>query len=300
MRRGKNRLHVTIEGRRLSCVRHPWLGRDSYRTKLLRFGRKLAERGEFDRSCESRAFQALQASAYAAHVAVEGGAGPDAPEVRALIELYDALCDVLFRGNLGLVVEMKRRFVNDCLDDSDVISDGQLALLRAVRSFDPWKGYRFSTYACRSILRAFGELRERHVRRTRLFAKAAERHRETQGAERCSSYVDYDATLEDLKSVLVENKAGLSDTEMLIINQRVFRPGLRSATLAVVGKMVNLSKERVRQIQDSAIKKLCAAVNTEWAIARDALATLDAASDLIDCSDHRASAVACRLRDLAA
>jgi len=300
MRRGKNQLQVTIEGRRLSCVRHPWLGRDSYRTKLLRFGRKLAERGDFDRSCESRAFQALQASAYAAHVAVDGGAGPDAPEVRALIDLYDALCDVLFRGNLGLVVEMKRRTFSDRLDDSDVVSDGQLALLRAVRSFDPWKGYRFSTYACRSILRAFGDLRERHDRRTRLLAKTAERHREAQDAEPRSSSLHYDVMLEDLKRVLVENKAELSDTEMLIINQRIFRPGVRSATLAVVGKMVNLSKERVRQIQNSAIKKLCAAVKTEWAIARECLDRLDAASGLSDGSDHQSSTVACRLRDLAA
>ena len=41
------------------------------------------------------------------------------------------------------------------VDFADLISEGNMALLRAVDKFDAARGFKFSTYACRAILKAF-------------------------------------------------------------------------------------------------------------------------------------------------
>ena len=66
-----------------------------------------------------------------------------------------------------------------------------------------------------------------------------------------------DAALECLSRILNENRAELTSTERLVITQRLLNgEGDRPPTLGTVGKMVNLSKERVRQIQNAALAKL--------------------------------------------
>ncbi|MEZ6241833.1 MAG: sigma factor [Phycisphaerales bacterium] len=41
------------------------------------------------------------------------------------------------------------------VDFADLVSEGNMALLRAVDKFDAGRGFKFSTYACRAILKAF-------------------------------------------------------------------------------------------------------------------------------------------------
>ena len=41
------------------------------------------------------------------------------------------------------------------VDFGDQISEGNMALLRAVDKFDASRGFKFSTYACRAILKSF-------------------------------------------------------------------------------------------------------------------------------------------------
>lgn len=252
-----NRRDVDVGDRKLSYIAHPWLRRESYRKRLLSIARDLSDADALKRAGESRAFRALHAAAYTAHERLERGAGRGDSTVVELVELYDQVCDSLFRANLGLVFDMKRRVVKADLDEADVNSDGYLALLRAVRSFDPWMGYRFSTYACRSIIRAFHALEQRKRQDTRRMNEKIDRIRAAgitadtpvPGAE--------DPALESLRRILDENRADLTSTEQLIITRRILSgEGTRPTTLGAVGKMLNLSKERVRQIQKVALAKL--------------------------------------------
>ena len=55
--------------------------------------------------------------------------------------------DTLVRSNLRLVVNIAKKFVSRGMSLGDLIEEGNLGLIRAVDSFDPVHGVRFSTYA---------------------------------------------------------------------------------------------------------------------------------------------------------
>lgn len=53
----------------------------------------------------------------------------------------------MIKSNLRLVVKISRRYINRGLPLLDLIEEGNLGLIHAVKKFDPERGFRFSTYA---------------------------------------------------------------------------------------------------------------------------------------------------------
>ena len=64
-----------------------------------------------------------------------------------LLEQADKVKNQLVRANLRLVVSIAKRHVTAQSDLFEVISDGNISLMRAVARFDYSRGFKFSTYA---------------------------------------------------------------------------------------------------------------------------------------------------------
>jgi RNA polymerase sigma-32 factor len=54
---------------------------------------------------------------------------------------------LLIQSHLRLVVKIARKFKNYGLSQADLISEGNMGLIQALKKFEPRKGFRFSTYS---------------------------------------------------------------------------------------------------------------------------------------------------------
>jgi RNA polymerase primary sigma factor len=171
--------------------------------------------------------------------------------------------DLIARANLALVLAMARRTRDKSVDPGDLISEGNLALLRAIDAFDVARGFKFSTYACRAIFKAYGRLVARAGRYRAHFpvefdpALECSDHRQTLDEE-----AQQDA-LAELRQILHDNRAKLSSTERTVLQSRFAldsQPFADAMTLEEVGNIMGVTKECVRQIQNKALAKLRAAL----------------------------------------
>ena len=86
---------------------------------------------------------------------------PQFARLRELNEMEAHLRDAiaakneLIRANLRLVVSVARKHLRPGLNLMELISDGNITLMRAVEGFDIHKGYRFSTYATFALMKGF-------------------------------------------------------------------------------------------------------------------------------------------------
>ncbi len=208
---------------------------------------------------EQQLFRALHACAYrATRPRVRRG---NPPRERSLwAKRWELIRDHIVGRNMPLVYAMVERFSARELDRDDVLSEAMFALAQAVERFDPWRGFRFSTYACHAIHRAMIRSSKSTWRYRRLFPV---QHDVT--LERSEEPANGDGLyVERLQRVLDGNLGTLTDLESTVLFKR-FPPVReeRRLTLQQVGKAVGLSKERVRQIQNQALSKLRAVLETD-------------------------------------
>jgi RNA polymerase sigma factor (sigma-70 family) len=134
-----------------------------------------------------------------------------------------------------------------------------MALLRAVDKFDAGRGYKFSTYACRAILKAFSrqgmKLSKYRQRFPTDFDPKLER---SNFLETKRSTFEKDAA-EEVKRIVLDNRADLTEVERTVIGHRFNLEGKsddKPMTLEQVGQIIGVTKERVRQIQNKAMEKI--------------------------------------------
>ncbi|MEM8494570.1 MAG: sigma factor, partial [Planctomycetota bacterium] len=81
---------------------------------------------------------------------------PDADTARTMLDWHRkarAYREQIAGLNLALVLAMAKRVRGFDNDFTEMISEGNMALLRSVDKFDITRGFKFSTYACRAILK---------------------------------------------------------------------------------------------------------------------------------------------------
>ena len=191
-----------------------------------------------------------------------GSSRPDLAEARDLLQWHTIAAgfrEQIAETNLALVLAMAKRIRIMDGEFADLVSEGNMALMRSVDKFDCERGFKFSTYACRAILKAFsrhGMKSTRHRQRFITdFDPAFERsdHLETRRAEFIAD------SAAEVRHLMDTNEADLTLVEQTVIGHR-FGIGAPSQaptlTLEQVGQIIGVTKERVRQIQNKALEKL--------------------------------------------
>ena len=144
------------------------------------------------------------------------------------------------------------------MEFTELVSEGSMVLLRAAEKFDCGRGFRFSTYACQSILRSFSRLAKKSYRYRSLFSVQWDPALEKDDHLDSKRNETRDLWVSEIRTVMCDNLAGLSGVERSVVEMRFsMTPGHADAlTLKQVGKKLGLSKERIRQIQNNALAKL--------------------------------------------
>jgi len=224
----------------------------------------------------------------------------------------------LIESNLRLVVKIANDYSNLGMETLDLISEGNLGLIRAAEKFDASKGARFSTYACywikQSIKRALSnksrtirlpvhltqlfysinvfikkfEAENEHAPSDEEIAKglnvSLDKVKKTKSANLLNTFtrlddkLDDDEDSEELSSVVedfssaspIEFLSKLNDRQVLteeiessldkreqcVIKKRFGLENNDYYTLEQLGEEHDLTRERIRQIESEALKKL--------------------------------------------
>jgi len=176
------------------------------------------------------------------------------------------LKEKITRANIGLVFSMMHKKVTyHGVDFDDMISEGCDSLLRAIDNFDYGLGFKFSTYACNAILRGFCRVskkarlyKERFPVSSNVIPEKEDKSIQEQRDIEQTGLVDI------VTYILSGNIAVLSEIEERVIRLRFGIDDSKNPQnpqkLREVGEKLGLTKERIRQIQNSALIKLREAI----------------------------------------
>jgi RNA polymerase sigma factor (sigma-70 family) len=171
---------------------------------------------------------------------------------------FEHFREYLVRTNLALVLAMAKRTRLGEVDFAEIVSEGNMALIRAVDKFNVDRGFKFSTYACRAILKAFSRTSLKSVRhRTRFPVEFEPEMEKSDWQDRRRGQVEEDC-IDELKAIVDRNLADLSSVEETVIRRRFNWQQQEESplTLEEVGQIIGVTKERVRQIQNKALTKI--------------------------------------------
>jgi RNA polymerase sigma factor (sigma-70 family) len=226
----------------------------------------------------------------------------------------------MITANLRLVISIAKRYQGMGIALPDLVSEGNLGLVRAVEKFDPDRGFRFSTYASKWIRQAVTRALVNQSRTVRMPANVVEiarRYASTEGKleQRRGRSITHAEMLDALRLMprraaeilnaakpvvlldapvsedggltvrdVLEDPActaaqagiaylrrrevmellGVLDTrERKVLALRFGLTGREPMSLEAIGRVFNLTKERIRQLQNAALERLRAVLASE-------------------------------------
>lgn len=229
------------------------------------------------------------------------------------IILYGDTREYIYNCNWRLTISIAKKYVNRGLSFLDLIQEGNMGLMRAVKKFEVDKGYKFSTYASwwirQSVTRSIGD-QARTIRYPIHLVEALKKYSVVKG--RLSCELNRDATDEEIAKELnvsvdkireysnliidiisLETPVGEEEDSILIdfipstsndVEKSLYNKQLREAfeecfhfltqreqevlklrfgfdtrgpkTLEEVGQIFGVTRERIRQIESKALRKL--------------------------------------------
>jgi RNA polymerase primary sigma factor len=210
---------------------------------------------------ERELFRAMNYSKYRVNV-LQTQIDPECPD-RKLVETAESFLkaaseirDRIIQANMRLVLSIVKKFVTPQYSFDELLSDGIDTLIRTVCKFDFDRGFRFSTYAYRSIARrAYHQITARQKDSGR-FTGAVD-DLATDPAEDSERQLFNEASWDELRAILDNMLSRLDDREQYIIRRRYAMGAARKAeTFQSMANQLGVSKERVRQLERQAVGKL--------------------------------------------
>jgi RNA polymerase sigma factor (sigma-70 family) len=186
---------------------------------------------------------------------------PQFARVRDIQRLESFLADAtdvknaIVQANLRLVVSIARKHLRPGLSLMELISDGNITLMRAVEGFDVHRGHRFSTYATLALMKGFA----RSVPLMRAGLRGMGQPTDQRVLQNVAdSKLSGISDRGDLRDQIGHLFAGLDQRERAVLNAHY---GLESshrapATFDELAVQLGVSKHRVRQIEKAALRKL--------------------------------------------
>jgi len=189
--------------------------------------------------------------------------------IERLHEQAVAVKNQIVRANLRLVVSIAKRYVGHGDGFFELVSDGNVSLMRAIDKFDFARGNKISTYASWAIMRNFSRSIPSEQRYQDRFR--------TSQTDVFSDSVDFRSDPDALESAQTLRASQvrkilerLDDRERSIVVSRFgLEDGDKPQSLQQIGDQLGVSKERIRQIVTRAMGKLRLAAAEEHLEAPD-------------------------------
>lgn len=174
--------------------------------------------------------------------------------------------DKIIKSNLKFVANVAKSFQGMGLSYSDLIAEGNLGLMKAIDKFDYELGNRTISYSVWWIKQAIMEaLSNRNALKSEELPQDFERQTDCDEdifyqADNGGGFNDSGTTAEnreiDIKTAIPELMECLTDRERVVLTYYFGINGKQQQTLDEIGQFLCLTKERVRQIKERALKKL--------------------------------------------
>lgn len=176
-------------------------------------------------------------------------------QVEGWLEEAESVKAIIITSNLRLVVSIAKKFVDPGTSFEELVSEGNVALMRAVEKFNFALGNRFSTYATYAVQRHFFRVSQKSRQMRNRFVAADESLKDRADEPDVKEYCSADQIAE-LKRVFTTFLADLEPREKQIVVARFGFDGRPPRTFRELGTEMGVCKERIRQIQTRAMEKL--------------------------------------------
>ena len=308
---------IDLSNESFAQIENDYRKNDSVRLYLLEIGRIPLLSLEEEKKITMQIYEANLASKKIEEIEAEGENydNEEYMKLKKTVDLGNIASEKLVNANLRLVIHVSKKYTNNNMEFLDLIQEGNMGLIKAIDKYDPFKGYKFSTYATWWIRQAITRAISDQSRTIRIPVHVNEQLARIRRAEKelvqiigrdpsdeeianklgislsklqrlkalnettvsLSNPVgeEQDSSLEDF--IPDENKLNpyehtrqikmreeidevlnriLNYRERTILEMRFGLNGEEPKTLEEVGKVFNVTRERIRQIEAKALRKI--------------------------------------------